>query len=108
MESELPILSLETPGVSIVQADWSMTNSMKVGAVGGANWYLWDISKSSLPYDTKTFCSGGVATRFKWCCTSDVIFATLGIKGQVQIHHYDHQKVKPLVFVITFFKIQFK
>jgi nuclear pore complex protein Nup37 len=93
IETKSPILSLECSGKTLVHADWSKANGLKVGGVGGSNWYLWDMSQYSVPYETQPVANGGPLTRFKWCNTSDSVFATLGMKGLFQIHHYNHQKI---------------
>ena len=66
---------------------------MKVGGVGNSSWYVWDISQSSLPYDTQIVPNNAQLTNFKWCSVTDSVFATSGIKGSLQIRHYEHQNV---------------
>ena len=92
LDAEVPIRTLYCPQMPLMQADWLPSNSLKVGAVGGASWYLWDVSNSSQPYDSKAD-YGGVATGFSWCRSGDSVFSTLGANGQFKIHHYGHQKV---------------
>lgn len=93
LETESPILSLDCPDGTLLQSDWSISNSLKIGGVGNSNWYMWDISQSSLPYDSQTITNAGPLTNFKWCPINDNVFATLGLKGLLQIYHYEHQKV---------------
>lgn len=87
-----PIRTAECPKVPLLQADWSLANSSKVGAVAGSNWYLWDVSQSSLPSEM------GVAHNmpslgFKWCNGADNLFSTFSSSGQFRIHHSGHKKV---------------
>ena len=41
-----PIMSLNVGLKPIFSADWSPVNPLKVGAVAGNDWYIWDVSKS--------------------------------------------------------------
>ena len=92
LEAKLPIITITCPEFPLLQADWSESNSLKVGAVGGSSWYVWDISKSSLPVESGPAHST-IATGFKWCRTSDSVFATTSVSGQFKVHHLGHQKV---------------
>ena len=66
LETRLPMITITCPECPLVQADWSVSNSLMVGAVGGNSWYVWDISESSLPLESGP-AHNTVATGFRWC-----------------------------------------
>lgn len=92
LEEKLPIITITCPEFPLLQADWSESNSLKVGAVGNNSWYVWDISKSSLPLESSP-AHNSIATGFKWCKTSDSVFTTVSVSGQFKTHHFGHHKV---------------
>ena len=92
LETRLPVMSLDCPKPPLLAADWSFTNPLTVGAVAGGTWFVWDTSRSSLPYDSHS-AHLTAATSFRWCSTSDGVFATTSAGGQLKIHHYGHKKV---------------
>lgn len=40
------ILSLDSGQTPLMSADWCLTNTIKVGAVVGNDWVIWDITRS--------------------------------------------------------------
>ncbi|KAK3545002.1 hypothetical protein QTP86_032707 [Hemibagrus guttatus] len=40
------ILSLDSGQMPLMSADWCLTNTIKVGAVVGSDWVIWDITRS--------------------------------------------------------------
>lgn len=40
------ILSLDSGQMPIMSADWCLMNTIKVGAVVGSDWVIWDITRS--------------------------------------------------------------
>lgn len=40
------ILSLDSGQMPLMSADWCLTNTIKVGAVVGNDWVIWDITRS--------------------------------------------------------------
>ena len=93
LETRLPMITITCPECPLVQADWSVSNSLMVGAVGGNSWYVWDISESSLPLESGP-AHNTVATGFRWCKTSSNVFSTTSLNGQLRIQHLGHHKVR--------------
>ena len=92
LDARLPIVTITCPEYPLLQADWSMSNSLKVGAVAGTSWYVWNISQSSLPLETSP-AHNTMATGFRWSQTSDSVFSTTSLAGQLKIQHLGHHKV---------------
>lgn len=44
------ILSLECEQVPLMSADWCLKNAIKIGAVAGSDWLIWDITRSRYFY----------------------------------------------------------
>lgn len=44
--SHQAILSLDSGQMPLMSADWCLTNTIKVGAVVGSDWMIWDITRS--------------------------------------------------------------
>lgn len=40
------ILSLDCGQSPLMSADWCLSNTIKVGAVAGSDWLIWDITRS--------------------------------------------------------------
>ena len=93
LETRLPVMSLDCPKPPLLAADWSLANPLTVGAVAGGSWFMWDTSRSSQPCDSHD-AHQTVANGFRWCSTSDGVFATISAGGQVKIHHYGHKMVR--------------
>ncbi|KAG7225577.1 hypothetical protein INR49_004983 [Caranx melampygus] len=70
------ILSLDCGQSPLMSADWCLTNTIKVGAVAGNDWLIWDI------------------TRSRWSRANENLFATTGCPGKISsqllIHHLGH------------------
>ena len=86
-----PIRSLETPQTPLLQADWSVVNGSRVGAVAGNNWYCWDANQSSVPLGVGV-AHNSPCTGFAWSRSNDNLFSTTSQNGQFRIHQYG-QKV---------------
>ena len=92
LDTKIPVRSLESPNLPLLQSDWSISNSLRVGGVTAGNWYVWDVSGSSQPCSMGQ-AGPGITNSFKWCCTSDNVFSTTSTNGHFKIHHCGHQKV---------------
>uniref|UniRef100_A0A4W3IZQ5 Nucleoporin Nup37 n=1 Tax=Callorhinchus milii TaxID=7868 RepID=A0A4W3IZQ5_CALMI len=70
------ILSLDCGQMPLMSADWCLGNTIKVGAVSGKDWFIWDI------------------TRSRWSRASENLFATTGCPGKINsqllVHHLGH------------------
>lgn len=44
------ILSLECEQTPLMSADWCLKNPLKIGAVAGSDWLIWDITRSRYFY----------------------------------------------------------
>lgn len=44
--SQQAILSLDSGQTPLMSADWCLVNTVKVGAVVGSDWVIWDITRS--------------------------------------------------------------
>uniref|UniRef100_A0A8C7TJH1 Nucleoporin 37 n=1 Tax=Oncorhynchus mykiss TaxID=8022 RepID=A0A8C7TJH1_ONCMY len=47
------ILSLDCGQSPLMSADWCLANTIKVGAVTGSDWVIWDITRSSYPQEKR-------------------------------------------------------
>ncbi|POI32949.1 hypothetical protein CIB84_003298, partial [Bambusicola thoracicus] len=47
------ILSLECQQTPLMSADWCLKNTLRIGAVAGSDWLIWDIACSSYPRDKR-------------------------------------------------------
>ncbi|KAI3366625.1 hypothetical protein L3Q82_009310 [Scortum barcoo] len=87
------ILSLDCGQSPLMSADWCLTNTIKVGAVAGNDWLIWDITRSSYPQEKRP-AHIDKARLFKWSRASENLFATTGCPGkicsQLLIHHLGH------------------
>uniref|UniRef100_A0A3B5MAK5 Nucleoporin 37 n=1 Tax=Xiphophorus couchianus TaxID=32473 RepID=A0A3B5MAK5_9TELE len=82
------ILSLDSGHSGpLMSADWCLTNTIKVGAVVGNDWLIWDITRSRTSNLYTSFL-------FRWSFVNENLFATTGCPGkissQVFIHHLGH------------------
>ena len=41
-----PIMSLDCGHSPLLSADWCLTNPMRIGAVAGTDWFIFDTAKS--------------------------------------------------------------
>ncbi|XP_072915850.1 nucleoporin Nup37 [Hemitrygon akajei] len=87
------ILSLDCGQMPLMSADWCLGNTIKVGAVAGNDWLIWDITRSSYPQEKRPSHLDG-AQRFRWSKTNENLFATIGYPGkmdsQLLVHHLGH------------------
>lgn len=87
------ILSLDSGQVPLMSADWCLTNTVKVGAVAGNDWVIWDITRSSYPLEKRPahFDRG---RHFRWSRAQENLFATTGYPGKINsqllVHHLGH------------------
>jgi len=44
-----PFMSLDCGHSPLVSADWSLTNELRVAALAGTDWFVFDTSRSRLP-----------------------------------------------------------
>ncbi|XP_057314259.1 nucleoporin Nup37-like [Hydractinia symbiolongicarpus] len=74
-----PVLSLNclraTSGLS--SCDWSILNPLKIGAVIGKEWHVWDMSRGSLPVSSGQ-AHTGCGREFRWSNCNDAMFSTRG------------------------------
>uniref|UniRef100_A0A8C5PZC8 Nucleoporin Nup37 n=1 Tax=Leptobrachium leishanense TaxID=445787 RepID=A0A8C5PZC8_9ANUR len=87
------VLSLESTQSPLMSADWSLKNTLRVGAVAGNDWIIWEMPHSSYPQSHKP-AHPDKARVFRWSKFSENVFATTGYPGkmntQLQIHHLKH------------------
>lgn len=87
------ILSLDCGQSPLMSADWCLTNTIKVGAVAGNDWLIWDITRSSYPQERRP-AHIDKACLFKWSRANENLFATTGCPGKINsqllIHHLGH------------------
>uniref|UniRef100_A0A3Q2NUB0 Nucleoporin Nup37 n=1 Tax=Fundulus heteroclitus TaxID=8078 RepID=A0A3Q2NUB0_FUNHE len=80
----------------LMSADWCLANTIKVGAVVGNDWLIWDITRSSYPQEKRP-AHKDKARLFRWSIANENLFATTGCPGkissQVFIHHLGHPQV---------------
>uniref|UniRef100_A0A3P9HGS1 Nucleoporin Nup37 n=1 Tax=Oryzias latipes TaxID=8090 RepID=A0A3P9HGS1_ORYLA len=93
------ILSLDCG--PIASADWCFSNPIKVGAVSGNDWLIWDITRSSYPQEKRP-AHRDKAHLFRWSRANDNLFATTGCPGKISsqllIHHLGHPQPVTLGF----------
>ncbi|KAM9824472.1 nucleoporin Nup37 [Neosynchiropus ocellatus] len=89
------ILSLDCGQSPLMSADWCLVNTIKVGAVAGNDWLIWDTTRSSYPQEKRP-AHVDKARLFKWSRANEKLFATTGCPGKVNsqllIHHLSHQQ----------------
>ncbi|XP_067110718.1 nucleoporin Nup37 [Osmerus mordax] len=87
------ILSLDCGQSPLMSADWCLTNTIKVGAVVGSDWLIWDITRSSYPQEKRP-AHVGRARLFKWSRANENLFSTTGCPGKISsqllVHHLGH------------------
>ncbi|MBN3303686.1 nucleoporin Nup37 [Amia ocellicauda] len=87
------ILSLESGQTPLMSADWCFANTIKVGAVVGNDWIIWDITCSSYPKE-KRAAHVDRARLFRWSKANENLFATTGCPGKINsqllVHHLGH------------------
>uniref|UniRef100_UPI00398E3365 nucleoporin Nup37 n=1 Tax=Pristiophorus japonicus TaxID=55135 RepID=UPI00398E3365 len=87
------ILSLDCGQMPLMSADWCLGNTIKVGAVAGNDWLIWDITRSSYPQEKRPSHLDG-ARQFRWSKANENLFATTGYPGkmdsQLLVHHLGH------------------
>ncbi|XP_067907231.1 nucleoporin Nup37 [Heterodontus francisci] len=87
------ILSLDCGQMPLLSADWCLGNTIKVGAVAGNDWLIWDITRSSYPQEKRPSHLDG-ARRFRWSKANENLFATTGYPGKINsqllVHHLGH------------------
>ncbi|KAG0429448.1 hypothetical protein HPB47_023630 [Ixodes persulcatus] len=82
-----PLMSLDTgpQGAPLLSADWSVCNSLLLGAVAGPSWFLWETARSSRPLEQKVAHPGG-GTDFRFSHVHEALCATRGFPGnQVRV-----------------------
>lgn len=82
-----PLMSLDTgpQGAPLLSADWSVCNSLLLGAVAGPSWFLWETARSSRPLEQKAAHPGG-GTDFRFSHVHEALCATRGFPGnQVRV-----------------------
>uniref|UniRef100_A0A3B1IW39 Nucleoporin Nup37 n=1 Tax=Astyanax mexicanus TaxID=7994 RepID=A0A3B1IW39_ASTMX len=91
------ILSLDCGQMPLMSADWCLTNTIKVGAVVGSDWVIWDITRSSYPQEKRP-AHLDKARLFRWSRANENLFSTTGCPGKINsqllVHHLGHPQVK--------------
>lgn len=91
--SQQAILSLDCGQIPLMSADWCLPNPIKVGAVVGTDWVIWDVTRSSYPQRKKP-CHVDRAHLLRWSRANENLFSTTGCPGkihsQLQVHHLSH------------------
>ncbi|XP_022527488.1 nucleoporin Nup37 [Astyanax mexicanus] len=87
------ILSLDCGQMPLMSADWCLTNTIKVGAVVGSDWVIWDITRSSYPQEKRP-AHLDKARLFRWSRANENLFSTTGCPGKINsqllVHHLGH------------------
>ncbi|XP_038851560.1 nucleoporin Nup37-like isoform X2 [Salvelinus namaycush] len=87
------ILSLDCGQSPLMSADWCLTNTIKVGAVTGSDWVIWDITRSSYPQEKRP-AHVERAGNFRWSRVNENLFSTTGCPGKISsqllVHHLGH------------------
>jgi len=85
ISNQQPILSLDTGAAPLLSADWSPSNLLRVAALAGSDWFLFDTSRSSRPIDSHPVHPGG-GRLIRWSKSHDHLIATMGAPGsQVRV-----------------------
>ncbi|NWY01542.1 NUP37 protein, partial [Nothoprocta ornata] len=91
------ILSLECEQKPLMSADWCLKNTLKIGAVAGSDWLIWDIAHSRYLNNEKRFLlisESCIDFNPRWSRVNENLFATTGFPGktntQVLVHHLGH------------------
>ncbi|KAJ8261999.1 hypothetical protein GJAV_G00160950 [Gymnothorax javanicus] len=87
------ILSLDSGQSPLMSADWCLTNTIKVGAVAGSDWVIWDITRSSYPQEKRPV-HVDRARLFRWSRANENLFSTTGCPGKINsqllVHNLGH------------------
>ncbi|XP_030643041.1 nucleoporin Nup37 [Chanos chanos] len=87
------ILSLDCGQTPLLSADWCLSNTVKVGAVTGTDWVIWDITRSSYPQERRP-AHVDKARLFRWSRANENLFSTMGCPGKINsqllVHHLGH------------------
>ncbi|XP_026877392.2 nucleoporin Nup37 [Electrophorus electricus] len=87
------VLSLDSGGMPLMSADWCLSNTIKVGAVVGSDWLIWDITRSSYPQEKRP-AHLDKARLFRWSRANEDLFSTTGYPGKISsqllVHHLGH------------------
>uniref|UniRef100_A0A8C7HS73 Nucleoporin 37 n=1 Tax=Oncorhynchus kisutch TaxID=8019 RepID=A0A8C7HS73_ONCKI len=87
------ILSLDCGQSPLMSADWCLSNTIKVGAVTGSDWVIWDITRSSYPQEKRP-AHVERAGNFRWSRVNENLFSTTGCPGKISsqllVHHLGH------------------
>ncbi|XP_076861504.1 nucleoporin Nup37 [Brachyhypopomus gauderio] len=89
------ILSLDSGDTPLMCADWCLANTIKVGAVVGSDWLIWDITRSSYPQEKRP-AHLDKARLFRWSRANEDLFSTTGCPGKINsqllVHHLGHSQ----------------
>merc|ERR1711976_722305 len=78
--TQQPILSLDCGHAPLLAADWCPGNMLRVAAVAGTDWFIFDTSRSSRSIDSRQAHSEG-GREVKWSRSHDHLLATVGSPG---------------------------
>jgi len=78
--SQRAFMSLECGHSPLVDADWSLTNELRVAVLAGTDWFIFDTSRSSHPLENKQAHSEG-GRSISWSRSHDHLLATTGQPG---------------------------
>ncbi|ELU08194.1 hypothetical protein CAPTEDRAFT_196279 [Capitella teleta] len=77
VQTQQPIMSLDCSHIPLLSADWCLGNSLRVAAVAGTDWFIFDTSRSSRPLENEQAHDTGCRA-VKWCQSQDYLLATTG------------------------------
>lgn len=75
-----PFMSLDCGHSLLVSADWSLTNELRVAALAGTDWFIFDTSRSSWPLESKE-AHAEAGQLVSWSRSHDHMLATTGRPG---------------------------
>jgi len=99
LATQQAFLSLDCGHSLLVSADWCFTNTLRITALAGTDWFIFDTSRSSFPLESmQAHCDGGSC--IDWCWSHDHLLATTGRPG-FQLKVFNIRTNQPIVTVDT-------
>ncbi len=59
-------ISIEGVGAPLLDADWNMIDAMRVGAVAGDRWFVWNLSGSIMAPQETQIAHPQIASHFRY------------------------------------------
>ncbi|XP_055904017.1 nucleoporin Nup37 [Eupeodes corollae] len=95
VRSQQAIMSLESPKVPLMSADWSLHNRLFVTALAGGDVITWDLRRTCGPADVKQIHEDGGRT-VKFSPNSEVVYASIG-RPDITLKVYTAKSTVPLI-----------